>query len=145
MLYSLPKNLATRLLGALACHCILIILYTWIACGNENPARLNRRNMLDDEAVSPGWEDRARETHGKEAKGRVCYFYSKEDQMCLWTDIIEHADEAKMLGWDVKEDLFEASGHCAHLAKDEEKYTDAIKRIWNGKESAYGELNKPKL
>ena len=34
MILSLPNDMASRLLGALACHCILILLYTWIARGH---------------------------------------------------------------------------------------------------------------
>ena len=41
LVLSLPKDFASRLPGALACHCMLILLYTSIACGNEHPGSLN--------------------------------------------------------------------------------------------------------
>ena len=136
MVLSLPKNSASRLLGALVCHCILIVLYTWIACGNENPASLNRRTMLDPEIVSPGWEksDKDREQYRTkaESKGRVCYLYSKADRMCHWEDVKEHAEKAKAMSWSVKEIIFDGSGHCAHFSKDEEKYAKAVKSLWQG-------------
>lgn len=145
MVLSLPKDLATRVLGALACHCILILLYTWIGCGNENPASLQRRTMLDGEIVSPSWEKGFREDGGRKVGGRVCYFYSKEDRMCLWSDVRHHADKARKLGWDVREVLFEGSGHCAHFSKDEERYADTVKSIWDGEGSERGERAMSKL
>ena len=150
MVLSLPKDSASRLLGALACHCILIVLYTWIACGNENPASLNRRTMLDSEIVSPGWErsDKGREQDGAnpESKGRVCYFYSKADKMCHWEDVKEHAETAKALCWGVKEVVFQGSGHCAHFSKDEDKYAKAVKSLWQGRVGGWDvEESTPKL
>ena len=144
MVLSLPKDLTTRLLGALACHCILVLLYTWIACGNENPASLQRRTMLDGETVSPSWQEEFGEVGGREVRGRVCYFYSKEDRMCLWSDVRHHADEARRLGWDVREVLFEGSGHCAHFSKDEDRYADTVKSAWDGpgSEPSKRELSK---
>ncbi len=68
---------------------------------------------------------------GKAGEGRVCYFYSKADRMCLWSDVRDHAEEAKRKGWEVKEFLFEGSGHCAHLSNDEERYAMAVKSIWD--------------
>ena len=137
MVLSLPKDLATRFLGALACHCILVLLYTWIACGNENPASLQRRTMLDGKTVSAGWTG--------EVGGSVCYFYSKEDRMCLWSDVKRHADQARKLGWDVREILFEGSGHCGHFSKDEERYAETEKSIWDGNGSGPSKKEKSKL
>ena len=137
MVLSLPKDLATRFLGALACHCILILLYTWIACGNENPASLQRRTMLDGKTVSPSWKE--------EAGGRICYLYSKEDRMCLWSDVRRHADQARKLGWDVREVVFEGSGHCAHFSKDADRYADTVKSIWDAGGSRQDGRKKSKL
>ena len=150
MVLSLPKDFASRLLGALACQCILIVLYTWIACGYENPASLNRRTMLGSEFVGPGWErsDKDREEGGTkvESKGRVCYLYSKADRMCHWEDIKEHAEKAKAMGWSVKEIVFEGSGHCAHFPKDEDKYAKAVKSLWQGRVGGWDvEESNPKL
>lgn len=150
MVLSLPKDFASRLLGALACHCILILLYTWIACGNENPASLNRRIMQASEIVGPGWEtsvkDREQGGIKVESKGRVCYFYSKADKMCHWEDIKEHAEKAKAMGWSVKEFVFEGSGHCAHFSKDEDKYANAVKSLWQGRVGGWDvQDSNPKL
>ena len=145
MVLSLPNNLATQLLGALVCHCILVMLYTWIACGNENPASLHRRTMLDGEMVSASGGEGNVDLGKKKAMGRVCYFYSKADRMCLWSDIKDHANDARRLGWDVSEVIFEGSGHCAHFSMDKEKYADAVKSIWGGEGSWLGKKDKSKL
>ena len=142
MVLSLPKDPATRVLGALVCHCILVMLYMWIACGNENPSTLQRRTMLDGEFVSPSSLKGGKEVGGERTGGRVCYIYSKADRMCWWPDVKHHAEEARMLGWDVSEVLFQESEHCAHLAKDEERYADSVKRIlyWGGSERREKEM-----
>ena len=145
MLLSLPKNMASQFLGALACHCILIMLYTWIAYGNENPASLHRRTMLDGETVSASGGGGNVDLGGTKVVGRVCYFYSKVDRMCLWTDIRDHANDARKLGWDVREVVFENGGHCAHFPTDEEKYANAVKSIWNGEASRLDRKDKSKL
>lgn len=135
MVLSLPKDIVTRLLGALACHCILLMLYTWIAWGDENPASLHRRTLLDGEKVSGSCAKKCggggeKSTEKRAGGGMVCYFYSKEDRMCLWSDVQQHADEARKLGWDVREVLFEGNGHCAHFTKDEKRYADVVKSVW---------------
>ena len=107
-----------RLMNALICHCILVMLYMWIACGNENPAILYRRTRLDAETVPLCLEKGMRDGDGKKMGGRVCYQYSKADRMCLWCDVRSHADEARTLGWDVREVLFDGSGHCALLFEE---------------------------
>lgn len=130
MILSLPRDVATQILGAFAVHFLLVLLYTWIACGNENPASLMRRTLLD-EAISKGMSDE-KESSVKIKKGRVCYLYSKEDKMCKWTDIRDHAKEARDRGWVVDEEVFAGSAHCAHLAADMRKYINAMERMWKG-------------
>ncbi|GFF51955.1 hypothetical protein IFM46972_09422 [Aspergillus udagawae] len=49
-------------MGSVAVHFLLILLYTWIACGNENPVSHMRRTLLDEEtdhaqeAKEKGWK-----------------------------------------------------------------------------------------
>ena len=50
--------------------------------------------------------------------------------MIEWTDIEQHAEEARRKGWRVKGILFEGSGHCAHLIMHREKYIEAVSNIW---------------
>jgi hypothetical protein len=131
MLLSLPKGFMWQnILGPIACQFILIILYTGIAFGNENPASLMRRTILDPRIVEPGWKSGIGIAEAASA-GRVCYIFSKEDRMCYWEDVVGHAEQARAKGWQAQEVLFVGSAHCAHLKQDEQKYLDAIKGLWD--------------
>ena len=116
IIISFPNSIVWRLLGALSAHCFLIFLVVYVACGYENPVTIWRRAPL--EGIRP-------------ARGAL-YLFSREDRMIDWTDIEQHATEARAKGWMVKEILFEGSGHCAHLAVDEGRYIEAVKSIWEG-------------
>ena len=130
MLFSLPKGFMWQnILGPIACQFILIILYTGILFGNENPASLMRRTILDPHTVAPGWESGTGIVD--DSAGRVCYLFSKEDRMCHWEDVVGHAEQARAKGWRTQEVLFVGSGHCAHLRQDEKKYLDVVKNVWD--------------
>jgi hypothetical protein len=122
-----PKGAASRILAATAVHCILIMLYSWIAWGNDNPATLMRRTLLDEEMLTDASSD------GDEVKGMACYLFSEADEQVDWMDIKDHAEEARRKGWAVKEVVFERSGHCAHFSKDDERYAEAMRDMWLGK------------
>ncbi|KAK1141897.1 hypothetical protein N8T08_008410 [Aspergillus melleus] len=124
MVFSLPPS--GRIVGSMVVHFLLVLLYAWIACGNENPAALMRRTLLDDETVESG-----EEMYNAGANGNICYLYSKADKMTDWRDIQDHAEDARLKGWNVQEILFEGSGHCAHMARDATKYSAAVERVWN--------------
>lgn len=114
MILSFPKNIVWRFLGALAIHCFLIFVFIYVACGNENPASFWRRTPLEESSPARG----------------ARYLFSKEDRMIEWTDIEQHAEEARRKGWKVKEVLFEGSGHCAHLNIDRRRYVEAVNSVW---------------
>lgn len=120
MVFSLSPP--TRVPGTFAVHFMLAALYSWIACGNEDPCRIMRRTLLDDQALQPDKRDGA---------AQVCYMYSEADRMTHWQDVWDHARNAERKGWDVEEVVFEGSGHCAHLALDELQYSQAVARMWN--------------
>lgn len=124
MLLSFPRDFASQMFGTLLCHTVLVLLYISIICGTEDPAKLGRRTVLDENFVSGGIGK------GATTERRVCYLYSKTDEMILWTDVMDHAEDARAKGWIVEEVLFEGSGHCAHLAKDPTRYIEAIKKMW---------------
>ncbi|PLB52245.1 hypothetical protein P170DRAFT_453695 [Aspergillus steynii IBT 23096] len=124
MVFSLPP--AGRFFGSMVVHFLLVLLYTWIACGNENPASLMRRTLLDEETVDPG--DEMRDVG---VNGNICYLYSEADKMTDWRDIRDHAEDARLKGWNVQEIRFDGSGHCAHMAQDEAKYSAAVQRAWD--------------
>jgi len=158
MVLSLPPGVLSRLLGVVAVHFLLVLLYTWIACGNENPASLMRITLLDGKTlcyVPPSSKPGAEEEHGAGGDshlepldkqisktddatgsgfpaGQLCYLYSKADQMVEWTDIRDHAEDARRRGWQVTEVLFEGSAHCAHMLRFEEQYATALETMWQG-------------
>jgi Eukaryotic protein of unknown function (DUF829) len=119
-----PKDTVSRIMGAIVVHCILIVLYTWIACGNDNPATLMRRTLLSEEMLTGA------SSGGDEVKGRACYLFSEADEQVDWMDIKDHAEEARRKGWRVQEVAFEGSGHCAHFSKDSERYAEAMRGLW---------------
>lgn len=139
MAYSLPKDIFSRTLGNIVVHIILLMLHTEIACGLENPSSLLRRILLDEGKVSGGAitePPRGDDGHGDgditdgSAGKRSIYLYSKSDPMVDWTDIRDHAAEARSKGWNAEEILFDGSGHCGHFQKDEETYVNAMKKMW---------------
>ena len=160
MVLSLPgKDPASRALGALAVHFLLVLLYTWIACGNENPADLMRRTLLDEGAIAgnggcgggdvggqggsggDGESVNAGTTVRDKERPSLCYVYSKSDSMVEWTDISDHAAAARHLyrqgqGTDgavaVKEVRFGDSAHCAHFSRYEAEYGRAVEEMWRG-------------
>ena len=131
MVYSLPKDVITRTLGNMIVHIILLMLHTEIACGLENPSSLLRRTLLDEKNIIGAWEPSSGEAATGGA-GRSCYLYSKSDHMVDWTDVRDHAAEARSKGWQVEEVMFDGSAHCGHFQKDEETYVKAMERMWQG-------------
>jgi hypothetical protein len=121
-----PKGAVSRILAAVVVHCILMMLYTWITCGNDNPATLMRRTLLDEEMLTLPSSFRA------EVKRRACYLFSEADEQVDGMDIKDHAEEARRKGWAVQEVVFEGSGHCAHFSKDGERYAEAMEGMWLG-------------
>jgi len=122
MVVSLPKNLVARVFGSIVCHGLMLILHTWIYLGNESPADLQRRTLLDTRIIGPM----------NNATKFVCYLFSKSDRLCVWTDVQDHAEDARGLGCRVEEILFDGSGHCAHFSKDPDVYSAAVSRAWEG-------------
>ena len=116
LMLSFRGTVVWRFLGALAIHCLLIFVIVYVACGNENPVSFWRRTPLEESDPARG----------------ACYLFSKEDRMINWTEVEDHAEEARRKGWRVRKVLFEGSGHCAHLAIDRGRYVEAVVRVWEG-------------
>lgn len=139
MVFSLPKDIFSLTLGNIIIHIILILLHTEIACGLENPSSLLRRTLLDENKIrgedftgAGELEKVTRHDNERSKIGSSCYLYSKSDQMVDWTDIRDHAAEARSKGWDAEEIVFEGSNHCGHFQVDEQRYVDAMERMWRG-------------
>jgi len=94
----------------------------------EHPEVLVRRTLLDEKFVCDG---------GRvgDAKGRVCYLYSKADQMTDWEDVVAHKEMAREKGWDVGEMVFEGTPHCGHFVGNEEVYVGEMGKMWEERAS----------
>lgn len=62
--------------------------------------------------------------------------------MIKWTNIPDHADEARKIGWGEEEEAFEGSAHCVYPSADPGRYFNAVKRAWTGKTGKTGDLKK---
>lgn len=112
----LPNNPAAYLLGGMFVHGAMIVIQTHMALfGHESPADYQRRTMLDISIIT---------------NSCVTYLFSKADERCLWTDVKDHANDARGLGLQVEEILFDGSSHCNHFLQDPERYKTAVLRAW---------------
>ena len=67
---------------------------------------------------------------------RRCYIFSKEDAMVGWEYVVEHADEAKEKGFNVRLEEFVGSGHCAHArVGGAARYWAIVREMWQDAES----------
>ncbi len=113
MVVSLPKNAVARLLGAVPVHVVLVVLYILDKLGFGNVIS-RARQRLNDETLF-------------ELKMPRLYIYSKADEMVLWNDVHDHAEEARRKGYErLSELVFDHSGHCAHIRENEDKYWKAV-------------------
>jgi hypothetical protein len=129
MVLSLPAGLA-RTMGYVVVHGILLGLFASVALGRyEYPEVLVRRTLLDEDYVRgvSGSVD-----EGKTGKGKICYVYSKADEMTDWHDVVGHADMAREKGWEVEEWRLEDTAHCHHFRKYEQGYVERMRATWEG-------------
>ena len=92
MVLSLPPGIS-RTLGVPIIHGILILLAASVWMGRyEKIEVLIRRTMLSGEFVV-----------GRDGRGRVCFVYSKRDEMTHWEDVASHAEVARGMGWEVSD------------------------------------------
>jgi hypothetical protein len=59
------------------------------------------------------------------------YIYSDTDQIVASKFVEEHAVEAELLGYKVDREKFLGSSHNAHLLMDQDRYWNAVQRLWN--------------
>jgi hypothetical protein len=120
MVLSLPKGLA-RAIGVPVIHVILILLAASVALGRYDKLEDTiRETLLSGEYV--------------QGRKRICYVYSKEDEMVDWRDVVGHADMARGKGWVVHEWEAQGTAHCGHLRGHEEIYGEKMRRLWEGEE-----------
>ena len=125
MIHSLPKGLLFTLVGGFMAHFILL----WMGISSRYLGRypifevLIRDTLIDPQMVSG-------RGGGKGMKRRINYLWSKEDEMVEWRDVVEHAEEAKGMGWEVASTEFVGSGHCGHLRVGRERYEEVVRGMW---------------
>jgi len=66
-------------------------------------------------------------------KGKRCYVYSKEDRIVQDWAVLEHAEEAKVKGWDVRTEQF-SGPHVAHAVKEKERYWGIVEETFGAME-----------
>ncbi|MCJ1396912.1 hypothetical protein MMC11_000103 [Xylographa trunciseda] len=59
------------------------------------------------------------------------YIYSKADRLVSWNDVEDHADEAEAKGYQVGKEIFENTGHVAHMRLENERYWGVISGLWD--------------
>ncbi|MCJ1282567.1 hypothetical protein MMC26_001891 [Xylographa opegraphella] len=59
------------------------------------------------------------------------YIYSKADRLVSWKDVEDHADEAEAKGYQVRKEMFENTGHVAHMRLERERYWSQISSLWS--------------
>lgn len=87
----------------------------WVT-GNQSAAEFSV-DAVNDESLSV------------RSAGRL-YLYSKADDIISWTDVEEHAADARSKGYDVACEVFEDTPHVGHMKVHPEQYWGAISRQW---------------
>ena len=60
--------------------------------------------------------------------------------MVLWTEVEEHAEEARKAGLDVRMERFGGSPHVAHARTDPVRYWGVVKKVWEDAISSPAEV-----
>jgi hypothetical protein len=124
MLLSLPPGI-WRIIGIPIVHFILIGVATSTAMGRfEKLEHTIRKTLIGEEYVC--------------GENRICYVYSKTDQMTYWEDVVTHAQTARGLGWSVDEWEVEGTEHCGHFRGNEKQYAEKMKGMWEGRREEIG-------
>lgn len=57
------------------------------------------------------------------------YIYSRADKLIDWSEVKEHAEAARDVGYVVNEEVFESSSHVAHALQDRPRYWKIIDSV----------------
>ncbi|EFQ34993.1 hypothetical protein CGRA01v4_09450 [Colletotrichum graminicola] len=118
---SLPSNKAIRAVGVPVGIVVLGAVYGTfhVIKGYENNVICQTRNSLNDETL---WDV---------AGTPRTYVFSEADDLIVWEDIVDHAQEsAELLGIESALVRFKKSGHCNHVRENEQAYWAAVVRTW---------------
>ncbi|KAI1912946.1 hypothetical protein LOZ53_001038 [Ophidiomyces ophidiicola] len=114
--YSFPKFFLWRILLSAAIWVLLFSLTTiGRILGRKHPAYRIREGLNDASLIH--------------RKAERCYVYSKEDELIMWKDVEQHADQAHSRGWKVSREMFEKSPHVGHMRTDPQRYWMIVARL----------------
>ncbi|KAG9231286.1 hypothetical protein BJ875DRAFT_469951 [Amylocarpus encephaloides] len=72
-----------------------------------------------------------------EMKGtKRLYMWSRGDRVIDWTAVSRHAEDARKMGFEVEERMFEQGEHCALPMANGKEYWDEIRELWKGEKQA---------
>ncbi|KAJ7214329.1 hypothetical protein GGX14DRAFT_563145 [Mycena pura] len=96
------------------------VMSTWWALSGSQSTHSFIRDNLNDPGLL-GWinHDALR-----------VYIYSDADEVAERDEVARHAQEARMKGFWVKEQVFRGSGHVRHAAKDSRRYWATVDGAW---------------
>ncbi|KAF9223324.1 hypothetical protein BS17DRAFT_781692 [Gyrodon lividus] len=58
------------------------------------------------------------------------YIFSKKDELVPWQEVQQHAEAARKAGLNVRCEMFEESGHVAHMRLDPKRYWASVQDVW---------------
>ncbi|KAF9223319.1 hypothetical protein BS17DRAFT_817638 [Gyrodon lividus] len=58
------------------------------------------------------------------------YIFSKKDKLVPWQEVQQHAEAARKAGLNVRCEMFEESGHVAHMRLDPKRYWASVQDVW---------------
>lgn len=114
---SLPRFWLLKLLGSVAIHLFLAIIFVIDKLGRRENIMVVIRRKLND----PNLFD---------IRAPRVYLYSKADEMVGHDEVELHADQAEAQGWKVTKVRFEGSPHAGHIREDEGRYWNAVQEAW---------------
>jgi len=115
---SIPNNRLLRILGFYLVYCLVFFLML-VDRISQREGRITRlRRLLNDSEVFT-------------ASAPRLYLFSKADSMVKYSDVHDHAEDARKAGLQVTEEVFERAPHCALLNEDAVRYWKSVQEHIN--------------
>jgi hypothetical protein len=127
------RNITDGFIGGLPSTPVLKQLLSLFVYGLVGVITLKEVATCEDHWMEKMRKDLNQEELLKSTRGRV-YIYSKGDNIVRWEDVESHAVDAENKGLgEVRKELWEKSGHVAHMFSDGEKYWNVVRSLWDSK------------
>ena len=112
------KNPVVRFFGVIAFRVLLTTWKVWsMISGTEDLFVTLRKQLLNPSNLPTNIPK--------------TYIYSKTDALIGYKVVEAHAEEARSLGAEVEQVLYENTPHVNHVKADPAKYWDIVKRSWS--------------